>query len=557
MSNSTTEDASPSKETDNPCRAESLTDADVAGIGVLISFGVSVLFSMIVILIAYFRRCLRHDVYNSVDDYILSLFRFKAPIPSADSPEGPVLSERTAIFESFFQSIADQQLFTGFALVIAVYLVRYGFGGLDSKISAYSYAMACNLALVSCLAHLSTITILRSHLTTPTREVRVFLIVATFGLLVPHFVAGQKLFMWDESASNVRCGMQDWEKNPHRLSYSFDPTSFFAILTRLVCIVYGYARRLLELYFPLFNTSSEAWLAEGCNRAIGWPSKRRLEELVTKAQDHQARQVVALGDQQVHVVVQFTRVFRIIAVELNRSFFAEIIWLLFYTTLGFGQVGFILKLSYHWYSSANPSDGPVPPPISFVLGFGQILPLVLLWLPFLSAFDLYTELRKFNSKRAADQVQHLHVVGNMNLILDTKQHTEEPRISRHHLSVFNSCLELQPKFTAWITALASFIYLLTAFLVAFTLTELPWFLVAIETWRKLGDDSENSREKIDAIFNTELPVLLFLFGLFSLFYLISALSSFAWIFRGRYAQPFKAPSFVIETEDLTAQRPDV
>ena len=67
----------------------------------------------------------------------------------------------------------------------------------------------------------------------------------------------------------------------------------------------------------------------------------------------------------------------IVSSEVSRSFAAEFIWILFYTTFASCQIGLFI------------STGTDQPSVSFSLGFGQILPLVLLGLPVLSTFELY------------------------------------------------------------------------------------------------------------------------------------------------------------------------
>ncbi|KAK5637176.1 hypothetical protein RRF57_012888 [Xylaria bambusicola] len=73
----------------------------------------------------------------------------------------------------------------------------------------------------------------------------------------------------------------------------------------------------------------------------------------------------------------FTEI-RVVWYDFTTSFFFEIIWLLFYFTLGFAQIGYSLR------SQIENSE------ISTSPKFGQILPLTLVLLPFLSLMEAYS-----------------------------------------------------------------------------------------------------------------------------------------------------------------------
>lgn len=109
------------------------------------------------IIYGYWSRSLRPDRYNGLDNFILDAFR---------SPKGwdeEYTRRRVDALEKFILGLGDQQLVTGISLTFAIYLIRFGVAGLDQKVSGYSYCIAVHLALLSCVVHLSSLTILRDH----------------------------------------------------------------------------------------------------------------------------------------------------------------------------------------------------------------------------------------------------------------------------------------------------------------------------------------------------------------------------------------------------------
>jgi hypothetical protein len=115
------------------------------------------------VITGYLNRLLREERYNALDNLILdTVYRIFRAIGKKDSRKGNE-ENRIQYFEQFVVTMSDQQLVTGYTLILASYMIRSGVAGLDNTISAYSYCMAVNLALLSCVTHLSSITILRSY----------------------------------------------------------------------------------------------------------------------------------------------------------------------------------------------------------------------------------------------------------------------------------------------------------------------------------------------------------------------------------------------------------
>jgi hypothetical protein len=335
---------------------------------------------MAAVFIGYFTRALRKDRYNALDDMILDTFK---PGKRNDHEHAP---SRIVALENFVLTMSDQQFVIGTALIVAIYLIWYGVVGMDAKISAYSFCIAVNLALFSCITHLSSITVLRSYFDDHKRlrNARVFLMVSAIGVLIPQLVASQMI----DSSVTLRCALSQGDPTLQWDDNIYDQTIFFATLAMIGVIVCGYLRRILEMYFPRFRESPEAWMAEVCASLISRPTQDELgtfavgvaKEQLARASRLSATQTFSLrgsGDLALRLVAG------VIPSELSRSFFAEIIWLLFYFTFGLSQVIFFIV----WGSVPDNVDSK---PVSLTPGFGQILPLILLGLPFLSAIEAYT-----------------------------------------------------------------------------------------------------------------------------------------------------------------------
>lgn len=277
--------------------------------------------------------------------------------------------------------MSDQQLVTGFSLILAAHLIRYGVAGLDRSISAYSYCMAVNLALFSCVTHLSSMTVLRSYHddNKRLRNIRTVMMIVAVAFLIPQLVASQIL----DSSQTLRCALDQLGGDTTLYWYGdiYSQTIFFATLAMVGMLVCEYLRRLLEMYLPRFRESPEASVAEMCARILSWPNQDDLNTFNTAARGKNLMRAVWLSAERSGLRYHFSLA-GVIMGELRRSFFAEIVWLLFYFTFGLCQVCFFIT----WGSDPGESD----PPISFTPQFGQLLPIGMLYLPILSAYEAYT-----------------------------------------------------------------------------------------------------------------------------------------------------------------------
>lgn len=165
--------------------------------------------------VAYFTRSLPREVYNKLDnsiidfvsgtrfgsifekiaslvrralEFITNLFGQRKPsssprVPNASSIISDVREEdeerKRAAMESFMLSLSDQQLFTGIAVVISAFSRR-------CQISYVSFGIATQLAWCSCITHLVTLASLRTYLDENgrTKNLRISLVTVMFVLLL-------------------------------------------------------------------------------------------------------------------------------------------------------------------------------------------------------------------------------------------------------------------------------------------------------------------------------------------------------------------------------------
>lgn len=165
--------------------------------------------------VAYFSRSLPREVYNKLDNSIIDsisgtglgsvfnkmaalvrrtlesitdLFGHRKPSSSlrrsdtlstmSDSTEEDEERKRAAM-ESFMLSLSDQQLFTGIAVVISAFSRR-------CQISYVSFGIATQLAWCSCITHLVTLASLRTYMdeNRRTKNLRISLVTVMFLLLL-------------------------------------------------------------------------------------------------------------------------------------------------------------------------------------------------------------------------------------------------------------------------------------------------------------------------------------------------------------------------------------
>lgn len=315
---------------------------------------------------AYLADALPRKCYNEFDDFILGR--------KGREEDG----KRVRRFQSFILAMSDQQLVSGLALAVAINVIRNGVHDLDTKIAAYSYTIAVVLAFFSCIIHLATIAALRDYLRNCglLKHIRVAIMICVLALLLQGL--GETWTV--DTAITLRCAI---EYREFLMDYSGEDVlteklrnagNVLSLVILLGILGSGYVRRILELYLEDPQNFPMAWEMTLLAKIFGCPTPSQTDLLEVKQRLASKTSYPTLN---IGILIQL--IFLVIPGTFAGSFMFEILWLIFYFAFGVAQVAFWLQ-----------SLGPGTLAISFEPRFGQLLPLVLLALPFLAMAEGYS-----------------------------------------------------------------------------------------------------------------------------------------------------------------------
>ncbi|KAF0327400.1 hypothetical protein GQ607_005261 [Colletotrichum asianum] len=202
------------------CRAlADVEDPDVTGLGVVVSFMISMIFNFFAITMAYVFDWLPELTdSNSIDETIRQNLRwFFSCSNDHSSPENVTRLKRIQAFEPFVLGMSDQQLITGVALAIVTMFMTFN-NNLSEKFSVCSFQIANRLGYFSCIVRLCTISLLCEHFDAYKR-LRTFLYV----------------------------------------SFSYKVVVLLIQRALVLVIVLGYSRRFLELYHKDARADYHYW----------------------------------------------------------------------------------------------------------------------------------------------------------------------------------------------------------------------------------------------------------------------------------------------------------
>ncbi|KAI0894041.1 hypothetical protein F4806DRAFT_503793 [Annulohypoxylon nitens] len=352
------------------CDPVDLGDPDITGFGVLISFILSIVIAIVAILWAYFKDALPTKCYNEFDNLLIN----RKPRDQDNN--------RVHSFQGFILVLSDQQLVSGLALVISINIIRSGVQDLDTKISGYAYSTAVVLAFFSCIIHLATVTVLRDYLKRRglLKNIRVAMMLCVIMLLVQAVVESWSMFQEE----TLRCALREMViigySNDGTLEDRLGSPSVVCGLTILFgLLATGYVHILLDLYVRNPQGFLNHQLKSLLEKTIGWPT-------LPDAQPLDARRSLASGlSGSTWGISEWSRViFLVIPGAFHRSFMFEVLWIIFYFFFGIFEVADFLATFDH-------NEGYTA--ISFEPKFGQLLPLILMILPFLAIVESYSDLR--------------------------------------------------------------------------------------------------------------------------------------------------------------------
>ena len=291
----------------------------------------------------------------------------------------------------FILALSDQQLVTGLAVLIAGFVS-------PCSMSMYHFNIIAALGWLSSTTHLSTLAVLRIYFIEHPRlrnwRVAAMLFVLVL-LIIAQFITGASTL---DNSLPVRCAFADGASSPANF---LDPLTLTVIIIFLIAT---YSERIVRLYILDPEWSIQASFVDAVVMAL--EKKPRL----SKRQYHNGQQLVKIIIETSHKTkaeqgvlwrrlnerrryrrhyyslrskrsgtVRRLRLILIMMTEINHSFLGDLLTLEFGVAFGITQV-IITRI-------AQPSAGIVGSQND--INFGQLVPLLLMLLPFLAAGEVY------------------------------------------------------------------------------------------------------------------------------------------------------------------------
>lgn len=408
------------------CKAlDDIADPDVTGLGVchkildlkprfysdahqvVFSFLISITFIFLAIILAYLCRWLPNARYSAIDDAFISKIHSFLPWSNSSCsnpcPQGHQSQQRerarTRAFQSFMLAMSDQQLITGVALTITTTFMTFT-DHLSETFSVYSLQIATRLGYLSCIVHLCLVSLLREHFDTNkgSRNFRVILVAIFLILLILCMVVSESVTLRFNRRISVKCARQNFRfvdpKRPRYVLFSDEVVVVFNLAVLIFVIVLGYLRRFVELYHKDARAQSHYWSRWSLHRIFGdrardaydtrRPGVKSLLDKLRKnhppSEPQQARERLVKDrggsrDWKLNLEHELL-VLRIWVESVSNSFLWDMIWLSFYFVFGMGSF-------WNFDIDAGLEHSMEP-------NFGQVVPLILVCLPFLSAWEVYS-----------------------------------------------------------------------------------------------------------------------------------------------------------------------
>lgn len=290
-------------------------------------------------------------------------------------------------FQRFMLALSDQQLVTGLAVMIAGYSKR-------CSMSTYHFNIVSSLAWFSSATHLATLGALREYfVTNPSiRNWRVAGMAALLGLIL---YAQVVMFSRKDNSLSIQCVLE-------YPSVSADYPDIIVLAATVGFLVRMYTLRIGRLFSVDPDWSLSVWLVGILIKRLA-PESHQSEVAGTASLDVSERGALIRKEQErkryrrlkdfmvknrktALQAYGFALVFMI--VELDYAYLSQITTLLFDFVYCIVQI-FIMRFSTPMQGISGSQDE---------MGFGQLMPLLFLILPFLTVLEVYSGKRYEISK---------------------------------------------------------------------------------------------------------------------------------------------------------------
>ncbi|MCJ1435951.1 hypothetical protein MMC27_005327 [Xylographa pallens] len=364
-----------------PTLAE-LIDPDIAGDGVIAAFiftGVATLFTLYA---GYITDSLDKVELNAIDLKARNILRrllFLKPLPQ----EQDSIIQKTVRSEAilrFILAFSDQQLVTGLAVLIASFAKR-------CTITVFTFKIATAMAWFSSVTHLATLSILRRYFIDRPRILHIRLVgmVAVLGLLlsaelIPAVVS---LKFTERLMCTISLGSE-------YSSFSLTDRVTDILIGVWVFLYFGiaYGNRIISLICEDPQLTALGWVLQKLRKVFGVPATTRYEGRAKKT-------LLSIHSPEKRNLYARTRdIFSMVGFFFN-ELLNSFLWQLMFTTFGitYGLLEVVMtRWPYFMGTTPDPTD---------MSGFGQIVPLLLLFLPVLAAIEVYEDVRVLNANALA------------------------------------------------------------------------------------------------------------------------------------------------------------
>ena len=318
-------------------------DPDIAGIGVVLSFVITCCISTAIVIFSYFLLSLDKTNANFIDRSFARLLRINFHL----TPESRHYYSK--IIESLVIGFADQQLVTALAVLIT--------GFIKCDISVYHFNIVSDLAWLAANVHLNSILVTRGYLL----ERRAANILRCVGVLL----IGSLLTMVNLVQGNTNWGdSEPWPMACINLSTQFDPSASMWTAFWIFILWAEYGPVIISLNPPLQRS---------INEMLGSITLQVQHGVITiRDRFSRSRRVLQLLICVVRLIWMIWSSRVLIAAQLIIWLVLQIDWL--YADRNFG----------HEFLSSEETA------LESQWGFGQLVPMFLLLLSFLSALETWS-----------------------------------------------------------------------------------------------------------------------------------------------------------------------
>ncbi|KAH7408025.1 hypothetical protein BKA64DRAFT_667927 [Cadophora sp. MPI-SDFR-AT-0126] len=357
----------------NLCHIHEPGDPDVAGLGVTVSFLANIILTAITILILYFRSELENHSarYNSIDRAFVC---FVTRNNHHRKEQGARHDAINAALWRLLENLSDQQLITGTALAIPVYIRLAD----SANYSVYSFGMATTTIYLSCLTHMCTLIALGDKFWSSGRQWSLIAMLLLLVLMAPILlISNFPTFIIDPSLS-VKCAFKQFTK------YGSLVTLIFGLQATLILdlVISGYIRRMIDVFRQSKRLRNHTTTSPTLLKSV----LNIIPDKLSRAEAWREREKRQIVEHELSSLETMTAI-RLLVAELRASYLWELFWLSFYYNFGIASV--VLT----WTT--------LPPLSQWSLSFGQLIPIMMLVFGLVPIYSEYRERRD----KSEDQFQ--------------------------------------------------------------------------------------------------------------------------------------------------------